>query len=524
MSLKQEYERLMSEREGFLEQAREHSRLTVPSLVPEDSFTGSYSSLYKPFQSVGASGVNGLANKLVGALYPSQQPFFRFVVKPTAAEAEGVDPATLEATDVRLSELEQDVMEQFAARGDRAAITECLKHLVVAGNCLLAVDDKRSAVYSLDRFVAERDGRGTLLRAITKDVLDYETFKEEFGRYPDIEASHQGKRTWSPKTIEVYTVMVRENGYWCTWEEAAGTMIPNTKRKSPIDEPPMLALRFNRIDGQSYGRGYVENLFGDLRSLEVLSQALVEASALSARVLFLVNPNGYTNQRAFERAPNGAVLPGSAADVSTIRVDKNNDLAVTAQEVGRLESRLNMAFMDRRAFQRDAERVTAAEITEMADQIEEVLGGVYAVLSEEFQRPYAKRLISLLQKSGDIPPLDKDLIDVSIVTGVSAIGRGADQQKMGAFFQALSQTLGADVIKEYINVPAAVNRLAASFGIKTKGLVKSQEEIEMKAQEAQQMALMQQAAPAAAGAMGDIMKQQAEIPQEETQDVNQQAV
>ena len=514
-SLKATYDHLTTDREGFLAQAREHSELTIPSLVPPDGTSTSYNELYKPYQSAGASGVNGLANKLTGALYPAQQPFFRFLVKPTAEELEGVTQEILDATDISLAEIEQDVMEQFTKRGDRAAITETLKHLIVAGNSLLYVGDERSRIYPLDRYVAERDGEGNLLRAITLDVLDYETFKEKHGSIQAVHDAHQGNRSWAPRTIEVYTVMERVDGRWELYEEAAGEVIPGTKRTAPLEEPPMLALRFNRLDGQSYGRGYVENLFGDLRSLENLSQSVVEGSALSARVIFLIDPNGFTSQRAFEKASNGAVLPGNAQDVTTAKVDKGADLGVAANQIDRLEARLNAAFLDRRSMQRDAERVTAREIEEMTAEIEEVLGGVYAVLAEEFQRPYAQRLISLLQKKGLIAELDKTLIDISIVTGVSAIGRGTQQQKMGAFFQALAQTFGPESIQEYVNVPAAVSQLAASFGIKTKGLIKSPEQIQQEKAEAQEAQMAQQMAPAAAGAMGDIVKQSVDNQQQQ---------
>ena len=44
----------------------------------------------------------------------------------------------------------------------------------------------------------------------------------------------------------------------------------------------------NHVDGESYGRGRVEEFIGDLKSLEALSQALVEGSAAAAKVVFTV--------------------------------------------------------------------------------------------------------------------------------------------------------------------------------------------------------------------------------------------
>ena len=50
----------------------------------------------------------------------------------------------------------------------------------------------------------------------------------------------------------------------------------------------------------------VEEFLGDLRSLEALSQALIEGSAAAAKVVFLVNPAASTKPATIAKAGNGA--------------------------------------------------------------------------------------------------------------------------------------------------------------------------------------------------------------------------
>ncbi len=64
--------------------------------------------------------------------------------------------------------------------------------------------------------------------------------------------------------------------------------------KAPVDANPWLVLRFNHVDGEVYGRGRVEEFLGDLKSLEALSQAMVEGSAAAAKIVFTVNPSSTT--------------------------------------------------------------------------------------------------------------------------------------------------------------------------------------------------------------------------------------
>ena len=63
------YAQLQSARSTFDREAKESSKLTIPSLIPE-STTGTRAKIKTPFQAVGARGVNSLASKLLFALLP----------------------------------------------------------------------------------------------------------------------------------------------------------------------------------------------------------------------------------------------------------------------------------------------------------------------------------------------------------------------------------------------------------------------------------------------------------------------
>ena len=251
-------------------------------------------------------------------------------------------------------------------------------------------------------------------------------------------------------------------------------------------------MRFSRIDGEDYGRGYVEEYYGDLVSLEGLTQAIVEGSAASAKVLFLVNPNGVTKQQTLTDSPNGAVRAGNADDVSIIQVQKSGDFQVAFSTIESISSRLSYAFLLNSAVQRSGERVTAEEIRYMANELEAALGGVYSILSLEFQLPLVKTLMHRLEKQRRIPSLPKGTIRPAITTGLEALGRGNDLNKLDLFLQGAAQTIGPEGLISRINVADYLTRRATALGIDSKGLIKSEEEIQQEQQQ-QQEAMMQQA-------------------------------
>ena len=68
-------------------------------------------------------------------------------------------------------------------------------------------------------------------------------------------------------------------------------------------------------------------------------------------------------------------------------MQKFNDFRVAQESAQKIEERLAAAFLLNSSVQRDAERVTAEEVRFMAQELESTLGGVYSVLSQEFQLP-----------------------------------------------------------------------------------------------------------------------------------------
>tara|TARA_Y100000592_G_scaffold69217_1_gene107601 strand:+ start:1175 stop:2065 length:891 start_codon:yes stop_codon:yes gene_type:complete len=291
-----------------------------------------------------------------------------------------------------------------------------------------------------------------------------------------------------------------------------------------VEVSPWILLRWVRIDGEDYGRGYVEEYRGDLISLESLTQAIIEGAAASAKVLFLVNPNGQTRAATLAKAPNGAVREGSAADISVMQVNKAGDFSIALQAMQRIEARLEYAFLMARSVQRDAERVTAAEVQLMAQELENSLGGVYSILSQEFQLPYLKRRMHMLVRSGKVPKLPEKIVKPKIVTGIQGLGRGNDRNKLIEFIGTVAQALGPDVMRQYVNVDEAVKRLATSIGIETGNLIKTQEQIQAEMQQMQQQQLIQSLGPAALGSPLLDPKNNAQAQQlQEQSDANQEA-
>ena len=226
--------------------------------------------------------------------------------------------------------------------------------------------------------------------------------------------------------------------------------------------------------------------------MEGLTKAIVEGSSASAKTLFMVAPNGTTRAKALAESENGAIIEGSANDVSVLQVGKFPDFRVAQETMSKIEQRLSYAFLLNASVIRDSERTTAEEVRMTAQELQDSLGGIYGVLSQEFQLPLVNRKLSLLNKTKKLPQLPKGIVFPKVITGIEALGRTTDRNKLIQFLQTLAGTLGGESIAQYVNVTEAIKRLATADGIETKGLIRTEEDLQAAAQ-AQQEQMQQQA-------------------------------
>jgi hypothetical protein len=497
------YDLLTADRQVYLDRARECAKLTIPTLIPRDG-SNKASNFPTPYQGIGARGVNNLASKLLLSLFPPNSPFFSMRVDDFAAEEIGQEKGARAKVDEGLGKYERSVMQSIEDSGDRSAHFEALKHLIVGGNVLLYLPkDGGTRVFPLSRYVVVRDPMGNQLETLIEEEMAFVSLPQDLKEL--LSTNERGAETQvDPKaTIKLYTKFYLEGDKVKSYQEIDGVRVPGSDGSWPKEKSPIIALRWTRVDGEDYGRGYVEEYLGDLISMEGLSKALLEASAAAARLVFLMNPNGNTRAKDVMGAENGAAVSGRADDVTTLKVDKAADMSVAQQQISVIADRLSYAFLMNSAVQRAGERVTAEEVRYMAGELEDALGGVYSILSQEYQLPYVMRVIDRLTRSKKLPSLPKGIAKPTIVTGLEALGRGHDLTKYDMLLKALAP-LGPEVLQANMNIPDYITRIGTALGIDLDGLVKDegQKEAEAKkAQAAQQQAQMMDMAKGAVPAL-----------------------
>lgn len=494
MGIKEKYTELKDKREPYLKRARDCALLTIPSLFPPEGENDGRA-FAAPYQSLGARGVNNLAGKLLFTLVPPNQPFFKLCLNEAMLPPGEASPDLLTEVKEGLAQVTQLVQSDIETCGDRAELFEAFKHLIVGGNVLLEDTDEGLRLHSLENFCVRRDPMGNAVEIVVMEQINFYDLPEDvqtavYGKLP----LNNDKQPDTTKALELYTWIHREEKNWIVEQECEGALIGECGTY-PDGACPWLPLRFQRPARESYGRSFVEEYYSDLVSLDGAEQALLEGAAAAAKVFLLVNPNGVTSLETFQHAKSGACLSGTDGDVSVLEFGKGQDFRTLGEIAQRKQHDLEFVFLLNTAIQRNAERVTREEIRMMAAELEMALGGVYTVLTKEFQLPYVGIKLKKLKKKKILGSLPENLVQAKIVTGVDALGRGTERNKLVEFVGTIGQVLGPNAVMEWIDMGLFVRNLAIADGVDPKGLLRDPEEVAAQKAQAQQMAMAQQLGP-----------------------------
>ena len=474
------YSMLTSGRTQFLDTAIECSELTLPYLVRQDDDSKGKRTLLQPYQSVGAKAVVTLAAKLMLAILPPQTAFFKLQMREDKL-GEQFDPELKSEMDLSFSKIERLIMDFIAQSNDRVVVHQALKHLIVSGNALIFMGKDGLKHYPLNRYAVERDGNGNVIEIITKELVS----RKVLGIAPPPNEQPVGEYGAEEDDAEVYTCvkMDESSGSWRWHQEVDDMILDGSQSTAPKNASPWLVLRFNTVDGEDYGRGRVEEFIGDLRSLDGLSQSLVEGASVASKVVFLVSPSATTKPGTLAKAGNGAIIQGRPEDVGVVQVGKTADFATAANLAATIERRILEAFLVMNI--RNAERVTAEEVRLTQLELEQSLGGLFSLLTVEFLIPYLNRTMLILQRSNQIPKLPKELVRPKIVAGINSLGRGQDNESLTRFIQTVGAVLGPEALMKYVDPSEAIKRLAAAQGIDVLNLVRTPEQLAEMQEQAQ---------------------------------------
>jgi hypothetical protein len=482
-------------RTAKLDRARGCSALTLPELLPPVGYSET-EQLVTPYSSIPARGVNALASRIMSALLPlNDLPFFRFF--PKTGEYPPLE------TQEYLESMASKLHKKLNSKNLREAIYQALQQLLVLGDALLILeDDMIFRTVRLDHYVIKRNHRGEVIEII---YLEHAAKPSKTGAMED---------SYNPGVV--YPTAVAKKGYdtifnRLVWnEEAKHWEVSVEKGKEIISEGiykvlPVIALRWQSVTNENYGRSHVEMNIGDIKSLESYTAALIEGLSASSAFWMAVDPSGITALDDISSQSNGTWVSARQQDVFAITPSStmNPQVSLSMQAVEAMRKEVAQSFLMSGSAIPSGDRVTATAVRMIGQELEQVLGGVFSSIARDLLVPIIRRTFYLMVDNKEVDERlvsefqdeDSGVLSVDIVTGLQALSRESDRERlmaMGEMIRNLPETAVQNFkFDEYARA------LITSLGFDPRNWVKSAEELEAE----KEMAMADQAKMQAVNAM-----------------------
>jgi len=477
------YNSRLSDRKAFEDRAEKFAEVTIPALFREEGSSGADKLPRKYVQSLGAKLVKNLGSKIALTLFPPNSSSFKLTPDAeTLAAVTAGDKNMLTIINKDLSQAVDIINNEIERQDIRKHVFTLIDHQLVIGSCIMEkIPQKGIKIHGLRNIAFTLDDMG---EAYDMCVV------EELNKLPE---DLRSEETENQDSYELYTRCQYnyDNKKWEVTQEVNGVIVGDIQTYNDDNVPFSYQGMIWNI-GEKAHRPFVEDYYGSLNAYNQLSKLLTQGSVVAAKTLLFVDERGArTRKEDVAGSENGAVLDGRADDVTPFVLGKNYDFQVPMQVRAEFRDELEEAFLSKSSITRQAERVTAEEIHEMAEELESAMAGVYAVISNRIP----KRIVTWIMQELDIK---FESIEVSIITGLNALGMSNEIMKL----DGLMTRLGQLNLQDYINNDELIDRYASGYGVNTVNLIKTGQQVSKERQQAQEAAMMQQAGESGAESLG----------------------
>lgn len=500
------FKTLEAERQSFYDRCKAYATLTIPRLCLDNSYKQDNNELAHDYQSVGAQCVNVLSNKIMLALFAPSRPFFRYQLDQKTKEKLLAANVPEDQILQMFAGKEQEAVDLLDQMNCRPQLFELIQMLIVTGNALLVLPpDKTSVlrVYGLENYVVKRNCDGEVIEVIIRRKVYFGALQEDMQEW--LKAQDKGKSYEEDSKVCLYEWYCYEDGKFEleTYCDDIYVDMPEYKGSWSRQDVPVKPQVWTLSSGADYGTGIVEDYARDFATISTLSEAIVQGGILVSEFRWTCDPQGQTRPEDLTNTKNGAVVPGRKDDINIVTSGaKGSDLQVVQAVLSEYVKRVYTGFLVLTGSVRDSERTTAEEVRLTASELEQQLGGGYTRISIGLQVPLAEWLSDRMDLS-----IKGTKVSVKIVTGLNALSRSGDVDKMNQALAQMAQmaTWPPELLAK-LKIDAIAAEIFAGQGLMASKYVKSQAEVAQEQAAMQQNALRMQA--------GQNMVDAATIPQE----------
>lgn len=262
-----------------------------------------------------------------------------------------------------------------------------------------------------------------------------------------------------------------------------------------IDESPFIVFREFVTPGETYGRGRLMNILGDVKSANKIMEYTLASAAMSISGVYTAVNDGVFNVNTARFAP-GAVIPvtSNASNNPTIQpLQQASDLNVSQFELQELRGNINEVMLTMPLGKvEDVKGRTATEMSIRQNDFLQTSAAGFNRLQTELLGMIVRKVTNILKKLGKIEPIDINGKEVKVryKSPISQIQGNEELQKIQQFLEFVGAMPedAANMLVDFQKIPQDV---LEHLDLPEK-FIRDKEEVQQIIQQQQMMAMQQQ--------------------------------
>ena len=260
--------------------------------------------------------------------------------------------------------------------------------------------------------------------------------------------------------------------------------------ESGFDEFPYMVPRFRKASYENgYGRSPAMTALADIKMLNEMSKAVIQAAQLQIHPPLLVPDDGFI--LPVRTVPGGLNFyrSGTRDRIEPLNIGANNPLGENQLEQRR--TAIRAAFYVDQLVTGNRPGMTATEVIQKSTEKMRILAPLTGRLQSELLRPLIDRIFNLISKKKGFAPAPETMagneIDIEYVSPLAKAQRQGDIQASLELFQFLAPLMQVDPnVVDFLDVDGLAKHIIKTTGVPAS-VVRGAEEVAVIREQKQQM-------------------------------------
>ena len=235
-------------------------------------------------------------------------------------------------------------------------------------------------------------------------------------------------------------------------------------------ESPMVAPRWMKVAGETFGRGPLIQALPDIKTLNALTKMVLQNASLAIAGAYMVADDGVVNPNTISIAP-GAFVPVSRTagpNGPTIApIPRSGDFNVAELEREKLINSIQQVLFDEDLPDQSGAVRSPTEILARLQKLSRAIGSPFGRLMTEFVVPWVKRTLEIMEKAELIERIEVDgtTVQVGVLSPLAQEQNLADVQNVVRWMEIQLGTVGEKVMMLGSKVEEVPEYLADKLGV-----------------------------------------------------------